>query len=111
MFALNTNYALTTLYRYHAGKIDSTIVKDDTYGFTTASAASSADGMIFTTKFAGNLCTGTFTQNNINYMPVTDLNATTYYKKFVRMLNGNIENGKWYCSKAYYQIVNGIVVN
>jgi hypothetical protein len=33
LFALNTNYSLTTLYKYHAGKLKERYVKDDTYGF------------------------------------------------------------------------------
>jgi hypothetical protein len=109
LFALNTNYSLTTLYKYHAGKLNGTYVKDDTYGFSTADAAKAADGRIFTSKYSGNLCSGTYTYNNESQMFMnTD---GLYAKKFVWFSAGSMSSGTWYCTKANYNIVNGLVAN
>ena len=34
-----------------------------------------------------------------------------YAKKFVGYLNGEASSGMWYCTKANYNIVNGLVAN
>jgi hypothetical protein len=108
LFSINSNYSVTTLYKYHAGKLNGTVVKDDTYGFSIEQATA-ADGHVFTAKNINNLCTGTYTYNNESHMLMnTD---GLYAKKFVWFSAGSMSSGTWYCTKANYNIVNGLVAN
>jgi hypothetical protein len=107
LFSINSNYSVTTLYKYHAGKLNGTVVKDDTYGFSIEQATA-ADGHVFTAKNINNLCTGTYTYNNEIHMHMTD---GLYAKKFVWFSAGSMSSGMWYCTKANYNIVNGLVAN
>ena len=104
LFTLNSIYNITTLYRYHAGMVNGVAVKDAICGFADANSASAADGMLFTAKYAGNLCTGTYTQNNGSYIPMSvDKN---YYKEFVSIVQGAMTSKKWLCSSYLYQTAN-----
>jgi hypothetical protein len=108
LFSINSNYSVTTLYKYHAGKLNGAVVKDDTYGFSIEQATA-ADGHVFTAKNINNLCTGTYTYNNESHMLMnTD---GLYAKKFVWFSAGSMSSGTWYCTKANYNIVNGLVAN
>ena len=86
--------------------VNGVAVKDAICGFADANSASSADGMLFTARYAGNLCTGTYTQNNGSHIFMSVDN--NYYKNFVNIVQGSITSKNWLCSSYLYQRVNSI---
>ena len=107
LFRLNTNWGLTTLYVYHAGKINNTIVSDSANGFTTAADAAAADGKYFTVNRAGNLANDTYTKNNGSHM-LTDTISKVVVKDYWVIQNGVSTNYDWECSLDTFNGVNGI---
>ena len=106
MFRLNTTWDLTTLYRYHAGKINGTIVSDSANGFTTAANAAAADGKLFTSKHSGNLANDTYTDNNGSHM-ITDTTSNVVVKKYRVIQNGVLTTYFWRCSLEIFNMING----
>ena len=107
LFRLNTTWDLTTLYRYHAGKINGTIVSDSANGFTTAADAAAADGKLFTVSHAGYLANDTYTKNNGSAM-LTDTISKVVVKNYWVIQNGVQTSYDWECSLDTFNWVNGI---
>ena len=107
LFRLNTTWDLTTLYIYHAGKINDTIVSDSANGFTTAADAAAADGKIFTDKYAGDLANDTYTNNNTGNM-ITNNISKEVVKIYCVIQNGVSTDYSWECSFETFKIVNGV---
>ena len=107
LFRLNTTWDLTTLYRYHAGKINNTIVSDSANGFTTAADAAAADGKFFTVNSSGHLANDTYTKNNGSSM-LTDNISKVVDKDYFVIQNGVQTSHDWTCSLDTFNWVNGI---
>ena len=107
LFRLNTTWDLTALYRYHAGKINDTIVSDSANGFTTAADAAAADGKFFTVNSSGHLANDTYTKNNGSSMLI-DKNSEEAIKDYWVIQNGVSASYDWECSLDTFNWVNGI---
>lgn len=103
LFRLNTTWNLTTLYIYHAGKINNSIVSDSANGFTTAADAAAANGKIFTDKHAGNLAYDTYTENNGSHM----ITGSDVMKEYRVIQNGVSTTYFWRCSLETFNMING----
>lgn len=103
LFRLNTTWNLSTLYIYHAGKINNSIVSDSANGFTTAADAAAANGKIFTDKHAGNLAYDTYTENNGSHM-ITDIDVMKEYRV---IQNGVSTTYFWRCRLDTFKMING----
>ena len=106
LFRLNTAWHLTTLYIYHAGKINGTIVSDSANGFTTAADAAAANGKIFTVNSSGHLANDTYTKNNGSSMLI-DKNSEEAIKDYWVIQNGVSTSHSWECSVETFNMVNG----
>ena len=107
LFRLNTHWKLTTLYIYHAGKINGTIVSDSANGFKTAADAAAANGKFFTVRGAGHLANDTYTKNNASAM-ITNKTSEEVYKEHWDIQNGVSTSHGWKCSLDTFRFINGI---
>ena len=107
LFRLNTTWDLTTLYIYHAGKINKTIVSDSANGFATAADAAAANGKFFNARGAGHLANDTYTKNNAGTM-LTDKISNIVVKDYWVIQNGVSTSYDWRCSLDTFNWVNGI---
>ena len=107
LFHLNTTWTETTLYIYHAGKINDTIVSDSANGFTTAADAAAANGKFFTVRGAGHLANDTYTKNNRSAM-LTNTISKEVVKEYWVIQNGVPTSYDWICSHDTFNWVNGI---
>lgn len=104
LFKNNTNYALTTIYVYHAPKVNGSIIGDDTNGFTQPQA-SDFDGKYFSVKSSSGLLTGKFTNNN-GGISIYDDESNAYKKVFMDIVSGVLTSRSWSCSSYYYNAAN-----
>ena len=104
LFKNNTNYALTTIYVYHAPKVNGSIIGDDTNGFSQPQA-SDFDGKYFSVKSSSGLLTGKFTNNN-GGISIYDDESNAYKKVFMDIVSGVLTSRSWSCSSYYYNAAN-----
>jgi len=101
---------LVTIYRYTAASTNGVVAKDTTYGFTTADAASAANGKWFTSKYYGNEATKTYMEVRQSFpssISSTSGSTTTYSRQVMPMALGKCTKATVKCSAELYKKVNG----